>query len=105
NPPVRESGNTEGTPGIRIIGPAGEVTIEEGVIIAARHIHFHTDDAAKWGIADKQLLSVKITGERSLIFEQVLARVSNQYALDMHIDTDEANAAGAKTGDTALILS
>jgi len=104
NPPVRESGNTKGTPGIQITGPAGTVTIEEGVIIAARHIHFHTDDAAKWGIADKQLLSVKMMGERPLIFEQVLARVSDQYALDMHIDTDEANAAGAKTGDTAVIL-
>ncbi|NOU93347.1 phosphate propanoyltransferase [Paenibacillus sp. LMG 31456] len=105
NPPVRESGNTDGTPGIQLIGPAGEVTIPQGVIIAARHIHFHTDDAAKWGIIDKQLLTVKIEGERSLIFEQVLARVSDQYSLDMHIDTDEANAAGAKTGDIALILS
>jgi putative phosphotransacetylase len=105
NPPVRESGNIADTPGINIVGPAGEVTIDEGVIVAARHIHFHSDDAAKWGIADKQLLTVRIEGERSLIFEAVLARVSNQYALDMHIDTDEANAAGAKTGDIALILS
>jgi putative phosphotransacetylase len=105
NPPVRESGHTEGTPGITLIGPVGEITIAEGVIVAARHIHFHTDDAAKWGIADKQLLTVKIDGERSLIFEGVIARVSDQYALDMHIDTDEANAAGAKTGDVALILS
>jgi putative phosphotransacetylase len=104
NPPVRQSGNITGTPGIRLIGPAGELTIEEGVIVAARHIHFHTDDAGRWGIADKQLLTVKIEGERSLIFEQVVARVSSQYALDMHIDTDEANAAGAKTGDVAIIL-
>ncbi|SFL44565.1 putative phosphotransacetylase [Paenibacillus sp. 1_12] len=105
NPPVRESGHTEGTPGITLIGPAGEVTIEEGVIVAARHIHFHTDDAAQWGIVDKQLLTVKIDGERSLILEGVIARVSDQYALDMHIDTDEANAAGTKTGHIALILS
>jgi len=105
NPPVRESGHTEGTPGCKLIGPAGEIDIEEGVIVAARHIHFHTDDAKRWGIQDKQLLSVKLEGERSLIFEQVIARVSDQYALDMHIDTDEANAAGAKTGDTAIILA
>ncbi|WP_159884251.1 phosphate propanoyltransferase [Paenibacillus puerhi] len=104
-PPVRESGHIEGTPGIKVIGPAGEVELEEGVIVAARHIHFHTEDAAKWGIADKQLLTVRVEGERSLIFEQVVARVSEQFALDMHIDTDEANAAGVKTGDTATILS
>ncbi|WP_028550505.1 phosphate propanoyltransferase [Paenibacillus sp. UNC451MF] len=105
NPPVRESGNIAGTPGITIIGPAGQIDITEGVIVAGRHIHFHTDDAARWGIADKQLLTVRVEGERSLIFERVLARVSDQYALDMHIDTDEANAAGVKTGDMATILS
>jgi putative phosphotransacetylase len=105
NPPVRESGHIEGTPGVTLIGPAGEVTIDHGVIVAARHIHFHTDDAAKWGIVDKQLLTVKIDGERALILEGVIARVSDQYALDMHIDTDEANAAGAKNGDIAWILS
>jgi putative phosphotransacetylase len=105
NPPVRVSGNIAGTPGIKLVGPAGELRIERGVIVAARHIHFHTDDAARWGIANRQLLTVKIEGERSLIFEQVLARVSDLFALDMHIDTDEANAAGAKTGDMAMILS
>jgi putative phosphotransacetylase len=103
-PPVRESGNIEGTPGIRVIGPAGEVELEQGVIVAARHIHFHTDDAAKWGISDKQLLTVRVEGERPLVFEQVVARVSDQFALDMHIDTDEANAAGVKTGDIATIV-
>jgi len=102
--PVRESGNIAGTPGITIKGPAGEVTIEEGVIVAARHIHFHTDDAAKWGIADKQLLKVRLSGERGMVLENVVARVSDQFALDMHIDTDEANAAGAKTGDMAEIV-
>jgi putative phosphotransacetylase len=104
NPPVRESGNIDGTPGIRIAGPAGHVDLVEGVIVAARHIHFHTSDANNWGIADKQLLRVKMNGERPLIFENVIARVSDQFALNMHIDTDEANAAGVKTGDTAIIL-
>ncbi|RKP55537.1 phosphate propanoyltransferase [Cohnella endophytica] len=103
-PPVRESGSIEGTPGIRIVGPVGEVTVDQGVIVAARHIHFHTSDAERWGIQDKQLLKVRVGGERGLVFEQVLARVSDQFALDMHIDTDEGNAAGVKTGDVAEIV-
>lgn len=104
NPPVRESGNIEGTPGIKISGPAGEVEIDEGVIVAARHIHFHTNEAKKWGIQDKQILRVQLKGSRPLTFDDVIARVSDQFALDMHIDTDEANAAGVKTGDMAIIL-
>ncbi|RRJ65435.1 phosphate propanoyltransferase [Paenibacillus oralis] len=102
--PVRESGNIEGTPGIKVKGPAGEIELDKGVIVAARHIHFHTSDAEKWGIKDKQLLKVRLGGERGLVFENVIARVSDNFALDMHIDTDEANAAGAKTGDTAEII-
>lgn len=102
--PVRESGNIEGTPGIKVKGPAGEIELEQGVIVAARHIHFHTSDAEKWGIKDKQLLKVRLSGERGLVLENVIARVSDNFALDMHIDTDEANAAGAKTGDTAEII-
>jgi putative phosphotransacetylase len=104
NPPVRQSGHIVGTPGITIIGPAGEVTIEQGVIVAARHIHFHTKDAMAWGIADQQLLKVKLNGERPLIMENVLARVSDEFALDLHIDTDEANAAGVKTDEFAEII-
>ncbi|MCZ8512286.1 phosphate propanoyltransferase [Paenibacillus filicis] len=104
NPPVRESGNIADTPGIKVVGPAGEVDLAEGVIVAARHIHFHTDDAARWGIADKQRLTVRVNGERPLIFEDVVARISDQFALDMHIDTDEANAAGVKTGDHAELI-
>ncbi|NQX65845.1 phosphate propanoyltransferase [Paenibacillus alba] len=103
-PPVRESGYIEDTPGLRVIGPVGEVELERGVIVAARHIHFHTSDAEKWGIQDKQKLRVKLHGERPLILEDVIARVSDQYALDMHIDTDEGNAAGVNTGDLAELL-
>ncbi|MDG0793626.1 phosphate propanoyltransferase [Cohnella ginsengisoli] len=103
-PPVRESGHIEGTPGIRIAGPAGEVTVNEGVIVAARHIHFHTSDAERLGIADKQLLKVRVGGDRGLVFENVIARVSPSFALDMHIDTDEGNASGAATGDFAELL-
>jgi putative phosphotransacetylase len=104
HPPVRESGKIEGTPGVKIKGPKGEVELEQGVIIAARHIHFHTNDAEAWGIQDKQQLRVRVGGERGLVFENVIARVSDSYALDMHIDTDEGNASGAKTGDMAEII-
>jgi putative phosphotransacetylase len=103
-PPVRESGSIDNTPGITVMGPAGEVVLERGVIVAARHIHFHTKEAAEWGIEDKQLLRVRVQGERPLVFEDVIARVSDQFALDMHIDTDEANASGVATGDIAVIL-
>lgn len=102
--PVRESGDIEGTPGILVKGPAGEVELQDGVIVAARHIHFHTSDAEKWGIQDKQKLRVRVGGERGVVFENVIARVSEKFALDMHIDTDEANAAGVKNGDTAEII-
>lgn len=104
NPPVRESGNIAGSAGITIKGPAGEVTIDEGVIVAARHIHFHTSDAERFGISDKDRLRVRVGGDRGVVFEQVVARVSPDYALDMHIDTDEANAAGIKNGDVAEIV-
>lgn len=104
NPPVRESGDIAGSAGITLQGPAGEIKIEEGVIVAARHIHFHTSDAERFGIADKQSLRLRFSGERGVVFENVIARVSELYALDMHIDTDEANAAGVKNGDTAEIV-
>ncbi|UHA73862.1 phosphate propanoyltransferase [Paenibacillus sp. 481] len=104
NPPVRESGSIKETPGIKLRGPAGEVELQEGVIVAARHIHFHTSDAEKWGIQDKQQLRVRVGGDRGVVFENVIARVHATFALDMHIDTDEANAAGVKNGDTAEII-
>jgi putative phosphotransacetylase len=104
NAPVRLSGNIEGTAGIKIVGPAGEVEVDKGVIVAARHIHFHTEDAKKFGIEDKQTVKVRVEGERAVVFENVVCRVSDQFALDMHIDTDEANGAGVKTGDTGTIV-
>ncbi len=102
--PLRQSGNVEGTPGIRLIGPAGSITLEQGVIVAARHIHFHTADAARWGIGEKQMLKVRMRGERPLVFEEVFARVSDSFTTEMHIDTDEANAAGVKTRDKGEIM-
>ncbi len=92
--PIRESGDLAGSPGCKLVGPCGEVEITEGVIAAKRHIHMTPEDAEKYGIVDKQIVSVKIPTEgRSLIFGDVVARVSSSYALAMHLDTDEANAA------------
>lgn len=99
NPPVRDSGFLQDTPGLKVIGPKGEVELEKGTILAARHIHFHTSDAEKFGVKDQDRLRVIVLGERGVIFENVLARVSKNYALEFHVDTDEANGAALKNGD------
>ncbi len=92
--PIRESGDLEGSAPCKIVGPKGEVELKDGVIIAKRHIHMTPEDAEKYSIADKQIVSVKVeTDGRSLIFGDVVCRVSPSYALAMHIDTDESNAA------------
>ena len=94
--PVRESGDVAGTPGLKMVGPAGEIEIAEGVIIAKRHIHMTPADAEAFGITDKQVVKVKIANDsRTTIFDDVVCRVHPTYALAMHIDTDECNAAGA----------
>lgn len=97
---VRESGCIDGTPGCKLVGPAGEVELKEGVIVAKRHIHMTPADAEKFGVKDKDIVSVKAeSADRSLIFGDVVVRVSDSYALAMHIDTDESNAAlGVKEG-------
>lgn len=93
--PVRESGDIEGTPGCKLVGPKGEVEIPCGVIAAKRHIHLTPEVASENGLSDKQIVSVKIdTDGRSLVFGDVVVRVSASYAPAMHIDTDESNAAG-----------
>ena len=93
--PVRESGVLEGTPGCKLVGPAGEVELEKGVIVAKRHIHLDTKTAAEFGLEDKQVVSAEVeTAERSLIFGDVVVRVSDSYSPAMHVDTDEGNAAG-----------
>ena len=93
DPPVRESGDLKGSPGCKLIGPSGEVTIKEGVIIAQRHLHLTPEDAEKFGIKDKQDIMIKVGGDRALIFDAVVARVSTDYATYAHIDYDEVNAA------------
>ncbi len=103
--PIRESGDIKDSGACKLVGPCGEVELTEGVIAAKRHIHMTVADGEKYGITDKQIVSVKIpTADRSLIFEDVVARVSDSYALAMHLDTDEANAAAIPGSCTGIIL-
>ncbi len=102
--PIRESGVLDGTPGIKLLGPGGEIDIEKGVIIALRHIHLSEAQAKDADVVDKELVDVKTTGSRPVIFEDVLIRAGNKYEREMHLDTDEANAAGVKNDDLAEII-
>lgn len=91
---IKESGDIEGTNGIKLVGPCGEVVIDKGVIAAKRHIHMTSKDAEIYGVENGQIVGVKVdTNGRSLVFNDTVVRVSDSYALAMHIDTDEANAA------------
>ncbi len=102
--PVRQSGDLAGSPGAKLVGPKGEVEVNEGVIAASRHIHMHTTDGEKFGIKDKDVVSVKVDGERGLVFNNVLARVNEAFALEFHVDIDEGNGAGLKNGDNVEII-
>jgi putative phosphotransacetylase len=102
--PVRDSGKIDGTPGLKLVGPKGEVVLDKGVIAAARHLHMHTSDAEKYGLKDKDLVQVKVGGPRGLVFDNVLVRVNDEYALDMHVDIEEGNAAGLKNGDEIEVI-
>ncbi len=104
NLPVRDSGDLTGSAGIILEGPNGQIEIKEGVIVAQRHLHLHTDEAAQLELVDKQLISVKFSGERGVTFDRVLVRVNPKFAKDLHIDTDEANAAGLVNGAFGEIL-
>jgi putative phosphotransacetylase len=102
---IRESGETEGTMGCKLIGPAGEVELDHGVICAKRHIHMNTADAEKYGLENKQIVSVKAAGTgRETIFGDVVVRVSDSFGLAMHIDTDECNAAAITPGFVGEII-
>lgn len=102
--PIRDSGALEGTPGVKLVGPKGEVQLDKGLIIASRHIHMHTSDAEKHGLKDKDLVSVKVGGQRGLTFDNVLIRVNDSYVLDMHLDIEEGNAAGLSNGDEVEVI-
>nr|WP_052217238.1 phosphate propanoyltransferase [Thermincola ferriacetica] len=104
DPPVRDSGDLEGTPGIVLVGPKGAVNLKEGLILAATHIHMHTSDAERLNLRNGDRVQVLIDGERDLIFTKVLVRVSDKFNTEMHIDTDEANAAVIEDGDIVEII-
>jgi len=94
---IRESGDIEGTAGIKLVGPCGEIELEKGVIAAKRHIHMTPADAEKYGVSNGEIVNVKVETEgRSLVFGDTVVRVRDDFALAMHIDTDEGNAAGIK---------
>jgi acetate kinase len=101
NPPLRESGKLAGTPGLKLRGPAGEVVLDHGVILAHRHVHMHPDDALRFGVTDGAVVKISVDGERETVFGDVLVRVNPSYALDLHLDTDEANAAGLTNDSVA----
>ncbi len=103
--PVRESGDVKGSGSCKLVGPAGEVELAEGVISAKRHIHFTPEDGEKFGLTDNQTVNVKIATEgRSLVFDDVVVRISPKYAAAMHIDTDESNAAGITGAVDGIII-
>ncbi len=103
-PPVRTSGELRGTPGITIRGPKGEITIQEGVMIADRHIHMTPEDALRYNVKDGQKVKVLIEGEKGGIMHNVTIRVSEKYALDCHIDTDDASAFLINQGQIVTIV-
>jgi len=102
--PVRESGKLDGTPGCKLIGPAGEVELEKGVIAALRHVHLSPSQAEAMGVKDKDIVSVKVDGERGLIFNNVLVRAGEAYFGEIHFDTDEGNAAGLGSDAVGTII-
>ncbi|MFZ7101272.1 MAG: phosphate propanoyltransferase [Peptococcaceae bacterium] len=104
NAPVRDSGDLKGSAGLTLVGPKGALTLAEGAIIAARHIHMHSHDARRFAVKDGDRVNVKVSGARGLIFNKVLVRVSDHYQLEMHIDFDEANAARVGGRDLAEIV-
>jgi len=103
HPPIRESGDIADTPGCTLEGPAGRVKVDRGVICALRHIHMTPEDALRYGVRDKSVVRVRIAGDRELVFGDVLVRVDPSFALAMHVDTDEANAANVRTGAQGFI--
>jgi acetate kinase len=103
HPPIRESGDIADTPGCTLESPTGSVKVDKGVICALRHVHMTPEDALRYGVRDKSVVRVRIAGDRELVFGDVLVRVDPNFALAMHIDTDEANAANVQTGAQGFI--
>lgn len=103
--PVRESGQLDGSAPLEVVGPAGSVKKAKGLIIAKRHIHFSPAEAERFGVADKQIVSLKAGGERGAIFLNVVCRVNPTYALECHLDFDEGNAVGIGNGSLGEIVT
>lgn len=101
--PIKESGHLENTPGVELIGPKGKVKIEQGTIVALRHIHMTPEYAEKIGVKDKEIVEVETLGEREGILGNVLVRISDKFSLEMHIDIDEANACALKNNDFVIL--
>ena len=103
-PAVRLSGDLAGTPGAVIIGPAGQIEVPEGVIVAARHLHMSEREAAVYGLHDKDVVTLASSGDRAVLFENVIVRCGSGHELEVHFDTDEANAAQLKNGSILEIV-
>lgn len=103
-PPVRESGNLEGTPGATLVGPRGVVVLSQGVILAARHLHLSLEESQRYGLADGQEVKALVEGDRSLVLNRIIVRVRQDFRLDLHLDTDEANSACLRNGDKVKIF-
>jgi putative phosphotransacetylase len=101
---VRDSGNLKDTPGLDVVNGDQKIRLERGAIVAMRHIHATEADAAQYGLKDKDYVKVKVDGPRGGEFHQVLVRIKNTFALDLHIDTDEANAFGLNNGDKVTVI-
>jgi putative phosphotransacetylase len=104
NPPVRDSGDLDGSAKLTLVGPEGSITLPQGVIIAARHIHMHENDALRFGVKEKDRVCIRVDGPRGVIFEEVLVRVSSAFQLEFHVDQDEANATGLHNQDRVTVL-
>lgn len=102
---IRLSSDVEGTSGVTLIGPEGEVRLEKGVIAAVRHLHMTPEEAEKLGLHAGQRVSVETEGERGIIFKNVVVRIDELFSLELHLDTDEANAAGLKNGDEVKLIA
>ena len=103
-PPVRQSGDVAGTPGLTVRNGERMITLDHGLIAARRHIHMTPEDAARWGVADNQTVRLKTFTARPVVFDDVVVRVSPKFCTMVHLDYDEANACGFKKGDRSMIL-
>ena len=103
-PPVKLSGDISGSPGATLVGPCGRVVLDQGVIVARRHIHMTPEDAAHFGVKDKQVVKLQTYTHRPLVFDDTVVRVSPEFATYVHLDYDEANACGFQSGDLGRIL-